>query len=210
MEPQSKETVSPNRQDAPTKANWFAHAFIALYLGWLGHGVVCHALQFRVGAHPAMYFTVWDMFCGWSAWADRTHIVAEGESGRYYELTTPWQEYHPFSDLGRQHYDPIGHFGGRIGAHRLRHTRHEPIRGIHLISESWSKKFNLPDSLWHALHDEPRRPTHYFRQTASFSPDGRLVAKKSAFLDRQRERWLAASIRGQTQNRSLLAVQGGR
>ena len=107
---------------------WLAGAFIVAYLSALGLGVVSHALAFQQNAHPMMYFVVWDMFCGWSAYASRTHVIAEGESGKFYRLTpTPWGEYHPYSDLGRQHYDPFSSHCQRIGTNVLRHTRHEPI-----------------------------------------------------------------------------------
>ena len=59
--------------------------FILAYIGSLGWGIVAHAVKYKASSHPAMYFVVWDMFCGWSAYANRTQIIAEGESGRYYD-----------------------------------------------------------------------------------------------------------------------------
>ncbi|HIK95579.1 MAG TPA: hypothetical protein EYG03_26840, partial [Planctomycetes bacterium] len=73
---------APRRMRVKHLRRWMTHAVIVVYLSWLGHGVFCHALQYRVSAHPLMYFTVWDMFCGWSGWSYRTHVVAEGESGK--------------------------------------------------------------------------------------------------------------------------------
>ena len=179
---------------------WAATAVIVTYLGCLGHGVACHALQFRANSHPLMYFTVWDMFCGWSGWSFRTHIIAEGESGKYYALTpTPWGEYHPYSDLGREHYDSFHNHAWRIGVNCLRQTQHEPITQMFLVEETWSKKFNLRGPLWSRLHEEPPDPHHYFHVDAIYLPDGTLVSRNSTFHDRHRASWLAASLRGHSE-----------
>ena len=186
----------------PTRKRWRttgASFVIVGYLGILMHGVVCHALQFRVNAHPLMYFTVWDMFCGWSGWSFRNHIIAEGESGRYYRLTpTPWGEYHPYSNLGREHYDSFRNYAFRIGHNTLKQTQHEPMVRMLLVEETWSKKFNLPSRLWYRLHDAPPDPHHYFHIAAVSSADGRIVRRNSSFHERHRAAWLAASLRGQS------------
>jgi hypothetical protein len=175
------------------------HLFIAVYLSWLGHGFVCHALQYRVAAHPMMYFTVWDMFCGWSGWSYRTHVIAEGESGQFYALTpTPWGEYHPYGNLGREHYDSFGRHAANIGVNCLNQTQHEPMKRLLVIEETWSKKFNLPDPLWHCIHEEPRRPNRYFHVNSVFEPDGRLISRHPSFHETHRASWLAASLRGQS------------
>jgi hypothetical protein len=54
---------------------WITHLTIAAYLGVLTWGVVSHALGYKTGMHPGMYFIVWDMFCGWSAYEVRYHLV---------------------------------------------------------------------------------------------------------------------------------------
>ena len=66
----------------------FAVAFIICYVAGLTVGNLAHVLRHGVSPHPLMYFVVWDMFCGWSAFDSRVHIVAEGESGKYYDLNT--------------------------------------------------------------------------------------------------------------------------
>ena len=176
---------------------WASVIMIVAYLCFIGHGLFCHAVQYRVNAHPIMYFTVWDMFCGWSGWSFRTHVVAEGASGALYELTpTPWTAYRPFSTLGREHYDYHGHHASRIGVNCLRQTEHEPIVRMFVVEETWSKKFNLPDSLWSRIHEEPRRSHHYFNVNTIHHPDGQLMARHPSFLDRQRTTWLASSLQG--------------
>ena len=70
---------------------WAVSLVIVGYLGSLGYGIVCHTLNFNTTSHPGMYFVVWDMFCGWSAYANRLHIIGEGEDNKYYELAPgPW------------------------------------------------------------------------------------------------------------------------
>ena len=63
---------------------WAVSLVIVGYLSSLGYGIVCHTLNFNTASHPAMYFVVWDMFCGWSAYANRVHIIGEGEDNKYY------------------------------------------------------------------------------------------------------------------------------
>jgi len=146
-----------------------------------------------------MYFSVWDMFCGWSGWSFRTHVVAAGASGAFYELTpSPWQEYHPFSTLGRNHYDYHGLHAWRIGVNCLRQTEHEPMVRLFVVGETWSRKFNLPDPLWEKLHDEPHQSNRYFRVDSIYHADGHLIARHPSFLDQHRTAWLAASLQGQS------------
>lgn len=196
--------VRPSESSAPRSQpfRWLTHTVIAAYLLCLAHGVVCHALQFRANAHPLMYFTVWDMFCGWSGWSFRNHVIAEGESGQFYALTpTPWGEFHPYSDLGREHYDTFHSHARRIGANCLKQTQHEPIKCMYLIEETWSKKFNLPEPLWAQLHEDPPNRQHYFHVDAVFEPDGSLIRMNSTFHDQHRAAWLAASLQGQSRQK---------
>ena len=82
-----------------TIKRWAVSLVIVSYLGSLGYGIVCHTLNFNTASHPGMYFVVWDMFCGWSAYANRLHIVGEGED-RWAKLRKlsrrgfrgPWQQ----------------------------------------------------------------------------------------------------------------------
>jgi hypothetical protein len=50
-------------------------AFIVAYLGTLNFGILCHMLGYATASHPLMYFIVWDMFCGWSAYDARAYVV---------------------------------------------------------------------------------------------------------------------------------------
>ncbi len=101
---------------------------IFAYLGVLVAGLGSHALNYKTDAHPTMYFIVWDMFCGWSAYEDRTHIIGQGESGRYYDLApAPWGDYRPFGDIERHHYDPFATHAGNLAMNTLRYSDHEPI-----------------------------------------------------------------------------------
>lgn len=149
-----------------------AIAFIVLYLCVLGYGLAAHVLEYNNLANPGMYYIVWDMYCGWSAYETRLHIVAEGRSGRMYELESPWGSYRPFGAIDRRHYDAGAVHCGAMARNILAHTEHEPIERIFLIEESWSKKYNLSPELWSQFHEEPYEPVSYFRLRAWFTSDG--------------------------------------
>ena len=53
--------------------NWFAKLTIGLYLSMSFIGIAAHAMNFGTNSHPAMYYFVWDMFCGWAAHEIRTN-----------------------------------------------------------------------------------------------------------------------------------------
>ncbi|MGQ0633225.1 MAG: hypothetical protein ACT4QC_01335 [Planctomycetaceae bacterium] len=145
-------------------------AFITVYLGALVYGNLCHAVGHGTGSHPLMYFIVWDMFCGWAAYDSRTHIVAQGENQKFYELApAPWGEIRPWGSLGRHHYDGFNSHSGRIALNTLRHSAHEPIERVFVIEECWAKKFNLPDSVWKSRYDAPRDPYSYYRLRSEFA-----------------------------------------
>lgn len=155
---------------------WLTHAFIAAYVGALSWGIVSHMLKFGNFAHPAMYYFVWDMFCGWQAYESRYHIVGEGESGTLYELAPgPWGKFCPYGDLARHHYDTLGHLFHNMAMNTLRHTDHEPMRRIIVVEECWPKKLNLPDELWALRIDEPKDPQSYFWLRAAYAPDGTVM-----------------------------------
>lgn len=159
---------------------------IVSYLGVLSWGVAAHALNFHVADHPGMYFIVWDMFCGWNAYEDRTHIIGEGESGRFYELAPgPWGEIKPFGDLQRHHYDPFVNHSASIARNVLRHTSHEPMQRIYVIEETWAKKFNLPDEIWAERYREEKDPHSYFHLRKVLTGDGMLVSSSSSWFDFQ-------------------------
>jgi hypothetical protein len=157
---------------------WITHATIALYLGVLVFGLCCHAVGFYAHSHPLMYFCVWDMYCGWSAFESRYHVLGQAYSGQYYELVpAPWGEFRPFGEPGRQNYDNQARFLTRMALTTLRHTEHEPIHQIVVIEEAWSKKNNLPDELWALRHQEPKDPYSYFHLRVVAGEDGRVLKR---------------------------------
>ncbi len=153
-----------------------ATAFITLYVTALSWGIVAHAVKLGVNSHPAMYFVVWDMFCGWSAYAERTQVIAEGESGRYYQVApAPWGELNPFGHIDRRHYDPSGDLMPRLIRNNLKHTSHEPITAVYIVEEVWPKKYNMPDHIWAERFLEPKDLQKYFNIKRVYNADGVLM-----------------------------------
>jgi hypothetical protein len=162
---------------------WFAKVTIGLYMSAMIAGIAAHAMNFGTNSHPAMYFFVWDMFCGWSAHEIRYHLIAEGESGAYYDITEgPWGTFTPYGDLSRAQYDILGNLLPKIALNILKHTDHEPISRIHVAEEVWPKKFNLPDHLWKLRFDEPKEPKSYFWVLSSLDAEGRVITSRPNFL----------------------------
>lgn len=165
---------------------WLAGLGITAYLGTLLFGIVSHAANFQDGSHPSMYFIVWDMFCGWSAYESRTHIVGQGISGKYYELSPgPWSDYHPYGDISRQNYDSFNLHPHTIALNCLKHTEHEPMTRLYVIEEAWAKKFNLPESVWQQRYAEPKEPFSYFRLRTVMTPEGRVTRSAVPWLSYQ-------------------------
>ena len=163
---------------------WLASLFISGYLATLGYGIACHTLSYGVSQHPIMYFIVWDMFCGWSAYAGNVHVVGEGESGRMYELAPgPWGDFVPYGSMGRQHYDSFYNHLGTIAVNTLNHTRHEPITRMFVIEEQWAKKFDLPDHIWNSRYDEPKDKQKYCHVRLELNGDGRIVRSYAGWID---------------------------
>ncbi|MEI8381174.1 MAG: hypothetical protein WCJ09_13680 [Planctomycetota bacterium] len=155
---------------------WLAKLTIGTYLTALALGIGSHAMNFGTGAHPAMYYFIWDMFCGWSAHEVRYHIVGEGESGQHYRLSpAPWSTFAPYGDLERAQYDALGNSYIKIALNTLRHTDHEPIARIFVIEEAWPKKYNLPENLWAARFDEPKDAHSYFHLKSIYDGEGGLI-----------------------------------
>lgn len=151
--------------------------FIAVYLGILGYGLAAHAIGYKTYQHLGMYFIVWDMYCGWTGWESRTHLVGEGESGTYYELEPgPWGEICLFGDIGRRHYDSTGLHALTLARNTVAHTAHEPIVRYLTIEEAWAKKYNLPDNLWAQRYDEPKQFRSYHRIRSAYDGDGTQIA----------------------------------
>jgi hypothetical protein len=172
---------------------WLASLVITAYLGSMGYGIACHTLDFNVASHPGMYFLVWDMFCGWSAYSTRIHIVGEGESGRYYQLApVPWNDFKPYGDLGRHHYDPFLNHTNRLAVNCLRNTRHEPMRRVYVFEENWAKKYNLPPQIWSQFFDERQEKQSYFNLRREFLPNGVPVQYYPSWISRQNQLVLSA------------------
>jgi hypothetical protein len=137
-----------------------------------------------------MYFIVWDMFCGWSAYETRLHVVGEGDSGTYYRLSpSPWGSFVPYGSAERQDYDIAGQFGYRLGMNALAHTDHEPIRRLLVVEEAWPKKFNLPAELWKLRYqaDKPAEPNRYYHVRRIYNAAGELLTQRHDWVSTQYE-----------------------
>ncbi len=162
---------------------WFAKLTIGLYVSALFLGITAHAMNFGGSSHPAMYYFVWDMFCGWTAHEIRYHVVAEGESGTYYDVSQgPWSTFTPYGDLSRAQYDAAGNAHHKMALNTLRHTDHEPIVRILVAEEVWPKKFNLPDHVWNLRFDEPKDPKSYFWLKTVLDPEGNVLSHRPTYL----------------------------
>ncbi len=151
--------------------------FIACYVGWLSWGIVAHALKVGICGNPVMHYVVWDMFCGWSAYDDRTHIIAEGASGQYYEVREPWGPFQPFGSTDRIHYDVGNALLSRHIVNVLKRTSHEPIDRVFVSEEIWPKQYNLPPRLWDHYYQQPPDKQSYYHVRAVFNAKGtQLVA----------------------------------
>ncbi len=179
------------------------HCLIAVYLGLLFFGIGSHCFKYCDSCHPGMYFVVWDMFCGWSTWEQRLHIIGEGESGTYYRLAPgPWGDYRPYSDIGRHHYDNFGNHAGRLAANCLKHTDHEPIRRIIVVEESWNKKYNMPAALRHDVvgANDPKHSYFYLRD--EFLADGTPITRRAPWHSLQAGRSVSENPRLHAQARN--------
>ena len=147
--------------------------FITAYVGALTFGVVGHALKVGICGNTLSYFVVWDMFCGWSAWDQRTHVIAEGVSGKYYDLKEPWGEFHPFGNTSRVHYDHTNHMLPKHIRNVLDHTAHEDINQVFMVQEVWPKQYNLPPRLYEKYFQRENDKVSYFHLRAVLSDDGK-------------------------------------
>ncbi|MCA9114978.1 MAG: hypothetical protein KDA79_07815 [Planctomycetaceae bacterium] len=175
---------------------WLINVGVAAYVASLCLGIGCHTLKIGTSMHCAMYFVVWDMFCGWTSYSQRTHVVGEGESGRYYELSPgPWGDIKPFGRLGRQQYDVNGLNCISFARNTLKHTDHEPITRVFIVEERWNKKFNLPDDLWHRRFDEPKEKETYFSVRHVLDGECRLARSFPSWIEHQYQRAVADNPR---------------
>ena len=116
-----------------------------------------------------------------------TARVAQGESGKYYELTpAPWGEINPYGSIGRVHYDRRLRYTRPTSRSTFsKHTDHEDIARVFVIEESWPKKFNLPDSIWERTHDEPKDIVRYYYMRQVISPNGVVLQSNPTWLSHQ-------------------------
>lgn len=176
--------------------NWLAGLFVFAYLSVLGGGLFCHTFGWNPACHPAMYYIVWDMFCGWSGYEVRYHVLAEGISGDVYSvLPAPWGKFVPYGSLARRHYDSGGVHSTRMAMNVLRHTSHEPITRLFVVEENWSKKFNMPDDQWAMRWDQPKDPFHYFTPRHIITADGQLLQSFDCFYTQNNRRALYSNPR---------------
>lgn len=175
---------------------WLVNITLAVYLAGFAGGLVIHAMSMTSAStyNPAIYFFVWDMFCGWSNYERRQYVIGEGISGKYYELDpAPWGEMHPFGTIGRRHYDSSGAYAVKFGLNTLKHTQHEPMSRVFVVEEFYSKKYNLNDKLWARYFNEPKNPTYYRNVMYTVLPDGTPIDIRQCWLAEQHSRVLAAN-----------------
>ena len=156
------------------------------YIGFLSWGSAAHAFKIGTGGNTISYWAVWDMFCGWSAWDTRTHIVAQGASGKYYEVKEPWGEFHPFGSLSRIHYDHTNHLLPKHIRNILSRTKHEPIDQVYVVEEVWPKQYNMPPRLYQHYFDRENDKQSYFNLRAIFMEDGQTVTAYPTWDSKQR------------------------
>lgn len=165
---------------------WFSHLTIAAFLGALTWGAFCHVFQYEPHSHPLKYYIVWDMFSGWGAYSARLQVIGEGESGAFYQVApAPWGAIQPYGNVDRRHYDPHCLLAPRLIKNILDHTRHEPLRRIYLVDETWAKKFNIPDHLWEQRYVEAKDPQHYFHVRGLLDGDAEFLELNPTWLDEQ-------------------------
>ncbi|MEZ6062662.1 MAG: hypothetical protein R3C19_20145 [Planctomycetaceae bacterium] len=159
--------------------------FITCYLGWLSWGIVAHALKVGICGNPMSYYVVWDMFCGWSAYDDRTHIIAQGASGQYYRVTEPWGAFQPFGHTDRIHYDVNNALLPKQIANILKYTAHEPIDRVIVTEEIWPKQYNMPPRLWDHYYQQPPDRVPYYHVRAVFTETGQQISAFPNWMTQQ-------------------------
>ena len=147
--------------------------FIAVYMCYLSWGIAAHALKVGLCGNTLSYFAVWDMFCGWTAWDGRTHIIAQDSNGEFLEVREPWGEFHPFGHVARIHYDNTNHLlSGHID-NILKNTVHENIDRVYVVEEVWPKQYNVPPKLFEQYFERANDKLSYFHLRAICAPNGR-------------------------------------
>jgi hypothetical protein len=158
---------------------------ICSYLSALTWGVCAHVMKAGLQGNTLSYFVVWDMFCGWQAFDNRTPIIAEGASGQFYDLRAPWGEFTPFGNVPRIHYDVTNHLAAKHVRNVLTHTTHEPIDHVYVIQEIWPKQFNMPDRLWEQFFEEPKDVVKYYNLRAVLNSQGATLRSWPDWYEKQ-------------------------
>lgn len=179
---------------------WLVNTMLVVYIGAFSWGILTHGMSTLTGTHPAMYFLVWDMFCGWANYEKRNYVIGEGVSGTFYELDPPpWGEMHPFGRIGRRHYDVTGITCVKSAFNTLRHTEHEPMARVYVIEQNWSKKYNLPDKLWYMYFSDRKDPTLYYHVQYVVNGDGTPIEANQGWLQIQQQLVQASNPRVQAE-----------
>lgn len=155
--------------------------FVCCYLAALAFGVATHAVGWNVGNKAAMYFFVWDMYGGYSPFEERRHLLAEGESGTFYDLSPPWGEFVPFGAAERGTYDFNALFHDDFARCTLAHTDHEPIVRVFHVDEVWNRKFNLSEAARSAAHAETGAKRSYYYLRGAYDGSGTAQSLYSDF-----------------------------
>lgn len=158
-----------------TTKKWAAGLFISGYVSFLSWGIVAHALNVGAQGNTISYFAIWDMFCGWHAYENRTHILAESHAGEFYEVKPPWGELQPFGRVPRINHDVTNQLIPKYINHVLKRTSHDTIDRVYVVEELWAKQYNLPEPLWQQYYDRPRDPISYYHLRAVFNDTGVAV-----------------------------------
>jgi hypothetical protein len=164
---------------------WASVLFVTCYLLSLTWGVVAHTLKVGINGNTLSYLFVWDMFCGWHAYDNRTHIVAEDADGNYYDVREPWGAFQPYSDVDRVHYDVSDHLIARHINHVISHTSHPEIDRVYVVQEIWPKQFNVPAHLWSYNFHEPMEKVSIFHLKSICTATGSRIESYSDWFDKQ-------------------------
>lgn len=174
---------------------WAAGLFVTCYLLWLTVGVVGHALKIPLVGNTLGYFIVWDMFCGWSAYDNRTRLIAEDSQGNYFEVREPWGAFTPFGNVDRVNYDVSSNLTPRHIKNVIAHTQHPDIDRVYVVQEIWPKQFNVPDRLWTRYFHEPKDTMTYYSLFAICRADGSTIESYPDWFNVQTMRGIADNPR---------------
>lgn len=179
---------------------------IAAYVGALGFGVVAHALKVGIN-YTASYFVVWDMFCGWSAYDQQTHLIAETTDGKFLDLSEPWGEFQPFGRVARVQYDLTNQVITRQIPHVLDRTQHDDVNRVFVVQEIWPKQYNMPRRIWDRYYSDPPDKLSYHHVRAICHPNGKPISVWPDWVVQQRLNSIADNPRLQQEvQRARLSV----